>query len=106
LDLLKEKIKNEYVKIKFFIVLFSILKLKIEIRVLRSSSWAVVDSENQWGGGGHGQKTISEACPTQNNLFFFVSAEEKWKKNSRGGGSRRIANHWIRHWSRVQVEYA
>jgi hypothetical protein len=37
--------------------------------------------------------------------FFFVSGEEKWKKNSRGGGGRRIANHWICHCNMWIVDF-
>ncbi len=42
-------------------------------------------------GGDHGQKTVFEVYSRQYNPFVFVSAEEKWKKNSRGGGRRRTA---------------
>ncbi len=44
-----------------------------------------------WRGNGHGQKPVFEAYSRQCNPFVFVSNDEKWKKNFRGGGGRRFA---------------
>jgi hypothetical protein len=43
------------------------------------------------GDGGHVQKTGFQSLFEALQSFFFVFAEEKWKKISQGDGGRRVA---------------
>jgi hypothetical protein len=47
------------------------------------------------------------STPIRDNIipFYNVFAGKKWKKNSPGGGGRRIAFHWYRHCNEHQVNY-